>query len=324
MDAITSLRFIQSLSGFTQTALARELGVSFVTLNRWINGKARPSKDALRRIDRLLAAYSGVPALPPDVLTAKKAILENKSRSAEQVVSTILKNPDIHDELVLVLTYNTNQIEGSTLTQEETAVVLFQNGTVPRKTLAEQLEAKNHQTAMEHLFRRLAEGALLDETFILTLHGVLMNGLREDAGMYRRHGVRIVGANIATANHLKVPQQMGDLIVEINRPRPDVVAHVAEVHSRFEQIHPFSDGNGRIGRLLIHAMLLRRNVAPAVIRREKKRAYYATLNTAQRIGDHGGLEDFLCDAIFDGWRILERKDISTEKASARRNRGNAS
>ena len=224
------------------------------------------------------------------------------------ICTSILDNPDIHDEFVLVLTYNTNQIEGNTLTQEETAVVLFQNGTVPRRTLAEQLEAKNHQAALGYLFRHLAESRIIDEECILKLHAILMNGLRDDAGMYRRHGVRIVGADIATANHLKIPELTRSLVTDINRTHADVISHATAIHSRFEQIHPFSDGNGRVGRLLIHAMLLGRNMPPAVIRRQKKRSYYSTLNKAQRSGDHEGLEDFLCDATLDGWRILTRAD----------------
>jgi Fic family protein len=89
----------------------------------------------------------------------------------------------------------------------------------------------------------------------------------------------------------------------------DVIASSADVHSRLEQIHPFSDGNGRIGRLLMGAMLLKNNMAPAVIRQERKRLYYAYLYKAQTEGDPSQLEDFLCDAVMDGFKILERADI---------------
>ena len=245
--------------------------------------------------------------MPSDGLAMMKAVLDRKSKETADVLKVILGNPDIHDEFVLTLTYNTNQIEGSTLTEEETAVVLFQNGIVPRKTLAEQIEAKNHQAALEFLFRRLSQDQGIDEELILKLHGIVMNGLRDDAGMYKQHGVRIVGANIATANYLKIPDLMKRLVSEIAGPGTDVIAHAAAIHSSFEQIHPFGDGNGRVGRLLIHAMLLQRNFPPAVIRREDKRAYYAALNTAQRYEEMADLEEFLCDATLDGWRVLDRK-----------------
>jgi len=76
----------------------------------------------------------------------------------------------------------------------------------------------------------------------------------------------------------------------------NIIKAAAAVHSRFEQIHPFSDANGRIGRLLLHAMLLRENLPPAVIRRQRKRAYYPSLNKAQRYGDTSALVPLRCSA----------------------------
>ena len=303
----TRLRLLQDLSGLTQTELARRLDVSFVTLNRWANGRATPRHAALARIDRLLQEYLGTTAVIEDPLTAKKAALRHRAQTSPNMLKTILRHQDILDEFVLRLTYTSNRIEGSTLTEAETAAVLFDGSAVPRRALSDQIAAKNHQAALMALFLHLDLKGGIDEALVLRLHGMLMNGLQEDAGRYRRHGVRIVGANIPTANFLSVPQKTADLISDFQQRRDDAIRQAAEVHARFEQIHPFSDGNGRVGRLLLHAMLFRENLPPAVIRPERKRLYYAALNEAQRGGGTVRLEALFCDGILEGSRIMGRE-----------------
>ena len=307
MTLPNKLKTIQRLSGYSQTELALKLGVTFVALNRWMNGKAVPRERAQERIDALYREYTGLKVIPEQELEAKKNILLLKAKREGSVLRAILDHPDIRDQFVLTLTYSSNAIEGSTLTEAETAVVLFHDATLSDKTLTEQLEAKNHQTALLHLFDHLSMKKRLDEELVVQLHGMLMNGIRPDAGNYRRHGVRIVGADLPTANHLKVPILMDALCRDFSLLPEDIIQHTANIHARFEQTHPFSDGNGRIGRLLIHAMLLQKNLPPAVIRPEQKRLYYSFLNTAQKKGDTSAFQDFLCDAILDGWDILKRQ-----------------
>lgn len=132
------------------------------------------------------------------------------------------------------LTYNTNKIEGSTLTEDETASILFENISLKNKSLIEQLEAKNHQTAFVFMFDSLRKKNSIDKDLILRLHAILMNSIRTDAGFYRTHGVRIIGSNIATANYLKVPVLIDELIKDINKDSKDVIAHVADIHARFD------------------------------------------------------------------------------------------
>lgn len=106
----------------------------------------------------------------------------------------IIKNPDIQNEIILKLTYHTNKIEGSTLSEAETASIIFDNVSIPNKTLIEQLEAKNHQTAVIKMFDFISQNKKIDENFILKIHSILMNGIISNAGSYRNHTVRIVGA----------------------------------------------------------------------------------------------------------------------------------
>lgn len=305
LTVVQKLRLIQRLSGLTQEKLARKLAVSFVAFNSWINARSIPRKQAQERIDDLYREHTGEKIIPENILKAKKQIIFTKTKKHKNMLKIILNNLEIYDQFILALTYHTNKIEGSTLSEAETADVLFRNIALPNKDLIEQMEAKNHQTALQYLLKNLTRSKKIDENLILKLHAILMNGIRQDAGLYRRHGVRIVGANMPTANYLKVPVLMTALIQDIDLRKKDVVSHISEIHSSFEKIHPFSDGNGRIGRLIIQAMALRKNLPPVIIRQEKKRFYYAYLNRSQKTGDMSLLEDFICDAVLEGFEMLK-------------------
>lgn len=307
MTIAQKLKIIQQVSGLSQEKLAKRLKVSFVSLNRWIGGRAVPRERAQASIDTLYRECTGLKTIHENVLESKKAVLLSRAKRSKNILKTIFGYPDIQDQFLLTLTYTSNSIEGSTLTEAETAAVIFDHVTLPDKTLIEQLEARNHQAALKYLFRHLSEDGRLNEALVLKLHGIMMNGIRDDAGFYRRHAVRIVGADIPTANYMKVPVLMEELLRGLRKTSRDILEEIAAFHAHFEQIHPFSDGNGRVGRLLMHAMLLKHNFPPAVIRPENKRAYYAALNTAQRNGELALLQDFLCDGVIEGWGIVGRK-----------------
>lgn len=308
MNIKEKLKIIQDVSGLTQTEIAAKIGVSFVAFNNWWNEKSLPRKKHQLFIDNLYKEYTGQNDIPETVLTAKKELIAMESKEYKNILDVILKNSDIFDQFLLSLTYNSNKIEGSTLSEDETADIIFNNKSIPNKSVIEHLEVKNHQAVLRYLFNHLKDAKKINEELILKLHGILMNGIRDDAGSYRRHSVRIVGSNVPTANFLKVPVLMKDIIADINKKQKDNIAHVSNIHARFEQIHPFSDGNGRIGRLILTAMLLMGNIAPLIIRQEEKRIYYTCLRRAQLKSDFTQLEDFVCDAIMIGFGILGRKN----------------
>lgn len=307
MNIKEKLKIIQDVSGLTQTEIANKIGVSFVAFNNWWNEKSIPRKKQELIIDELYKEYTGQNIIPESVLAAKKELIAKESKKYKNILGVILKNSDIYDQFLLSLTYNSNKIEGSTLSEDETADIMFNNKSIPNKSIIEQLEVKNHQAALQYLFTYLESAKKINEELILKLHSILMNSIRDDAGLYRNHGVRIVGSNVPTANYLKVSVLMKEIIKEINRKQKDNVAHVSNIHARFEQIHPFSDGNGRIGRLILVAMLLQKNIAPATIKQEGKRLYYTCLRRAQLQEDFTQLEDFICGAIMTGFDIVSRK-----------------
>lgn len=302
------LEVIQKRLGLTQTKLAEKFDVSFVAFNSWWTGKSTPRPKALAAIEELFLEVTGQKIIPAEQLVAKKQELRQKSGQHKRVISEILDNPDVRDQFILKLTYHSNRIEGSTLSEPDTAAILFDNAALPDKSLIEQLEAKNHQTVLNYMFDHALKHEVINGNFVLKLHGMLMNGIKPDAGSYRNHAVRIRGVDLPTANYAKVPYLMSPVIIDAAKNTKDIIQLSASIHSRFENIHPFSDGNGRVGRLLMSAMLLRANFAPAIIRAGQKQLYYAYLYKAQTKDDLSQLEDFLCGAVMDGFRILERQD----------------
>lgn len=309
MDTRQKLETIQKRLGVTQTALALKFGVSFTAFNSWWTGKSKPRPKKQAAIDELYLEVTGEKVIPADQLNQKKRALQHRSSEHTSVIKEILDNPDIRDQYILKLTYHSNSIEGSTLSEPDTAAILFDNVALPNKSLTEHLEAKNHQTALNYLFNHVAKKEKLDEAFVQKLHSILMSGVRADAGIYRDHAVRIIGVSLPTANHVSIPKLVPEVMALAVKKDTDIVGLSARVHSTFEQIHPFGDGNGRVGRLLMNAMLLNANHAPAIIRQEQKQLYYTYLYKAQTKEDHSQLEDFLCEAVIDGFTILERTDI---------------
>jgi len=303
------LEIIQKRTGLTQTKLAEKFGVSFVAFNGWWTGKSVPHLKTQSVIEDLFLEVTGQKVIPKEKLSEKKEILLQKAGLHKNVVNEIVSNPDIHDRFVLSITYNSNKIEGSTLTEPDTAAVIFNNIALPNKSLTEQLEAKNHQTALNFLFEHILKKEKIDEALILKLHSILMNGIRPDAGKYRNHAVRILGVDLPTANYISISKLIPDLVFLAEKQTKDVIAVSSQIHSSFEQIHPFSDGNGRVGRLLIHAMLLKNNFAPAIIEETQKQFYYAYLYKAQMKNDSSQLENFLCDAVANGFKFLERENV---------------
>lgn len=300
------LKILQNITGLTQTQLAEKIGVSFVAFNNWWTGKSSPRKKQEAAIDELYKKYTGQKLIPESVLLAKKELIITQAKKYPNILKAIISETDIYEQLILSLTYNSNKIEGSTLSEGETAAIM-NNVAVPNKSIIEHLEVKNHQTALQYLFKHLENKKPVNEELILKLHSILMNGIKIDAGNFRMHAVRIVGSFVPTANHLKVPSLMKGIGLEVAQKDKDVIRQATVVHAKFEKIHPFSDGNGRIGRLIMAAMLLRGNIAPAVIKQESRIIYYNYLSKAQLEEEYSPLEDFICDSIMTGYDIVDRK-----------------
>ncbi len=315
MDIQEKLCLLQEISGRTQTELAKEIGVSFVAFNNWWTGKAVPRTSALQKIANLLASYGVVSDVNQSASLAKKELVVSLSKKHKNILKKLLSRTDLVDELSLQITYNSNAIEGSTLSVEDTANIIFENKTLRNKTVNEQLEAKNHDKAFRYLLAYLAKGKVISESLAKELHRILMAGIRDDAGSYRFHPVRIVGSYVPTANYMKVPDLMKKLFAK--KALLDAIIFSADFHAKFEQIHPFGDGNGRTGRLILIGQLLERNIAPAIITKKTRKAYYHSLKRAQLDEIFDPIREYICDSIIRGiesWS-MRNKNIELDKLS---------
>jgi Fic family protein len=191
----------------------------------------------------------------------------------------------IKESLSIEWTYNSNSIEGNTLSLRETQMVLQEGITIKGKSLREHFEAKNHEKAIDHLYEIANEGYTLRSIDILTLHGFILRSIEDDhAGRLRNAGVRISGANFVPPNAQKVSGMLDELINFINsNPLGLNDIELATVfHHKLVWIHPFFDCNGRTVRLAMNLLLMRRGFPPAIILKNDRKKYYDALNQANK------------------------------------------
>jgi len=303
MNYQEQLTAILKASDWSQEQLARALDVSFVTLNSWINGRSEPRAKAITRIQILYLDTVGV----ADVDLSSLKIKKNEALKLRLTAKQLLGDAKLLDKLTLHLTYHTNTIEGSTMTLSDVEDVIFEHKVLTNRTSIEQTEARNHQAALYWLIEQLAERGedfSVNEELILGLHLRLMNGIIGDAGRYRSHAVRIMGAHVPLANYLKVPQLISQLTYSVQKTDSDIIMTMAKNHAIFEKIHPFSDGNGRTGRLIMLAQALKARYMPPLIAKERKHAYYKYLETAQLYEAYEPLELFVAKSMMYANELL--------------------
>ena len=192
----------------------------------------------------------------------------------------------LREEFTIEYTHESNAIEGNTLTLSETALVL-QGVTIDRKPLKDHLEAVGHRDAFNYLCNRVSDDAGLDEWFIRELHSLVLADRPEDRGAYRRIQVQIIGAAHVPPDPLAVPEEMRRLLSRLNASRRHPVEKAALFHILFEAVHPFVDGNGRTGRLLLNFMLMKNGYPPINIKFADRRRYYDAFTAYHREGDGG-------------------------------------
>ena len=196
--------------------------------------------------------------------------------------------------------YNSNAIENSTLTLEETERILLEQMLSRNVSVREVFEAKNLARVMEFK-RNKVKDSELNNDLILLFHQMLMGGIDDAiAGRFRRRGEYVrVGAHIAPAPE-QVERMMGDILVEYSSDLDSYfLDKIARLHLDFEVIHPFCDGNGRIGRVLINFQLLKLGLPRVIIRDSEKKTYYRAFRDYEDLRRTRTMESMLALALVE-------------------------
>lgn len=278
----------------SRSELARRLEVSYKTVYRWLDKGVLPHPAQSRDIDQLFKEYVDL-----------RVIIEELHRKVKDPLKILNKDKNIRDKFLLETTYNSNAIEGSRMTIKETEMA-FEGKKVRGKEMFEVFEAVNHKNAMEFLLDSVRPDFEIDQKYILRLHEIVMYNFNNKLpGKYRTGHVNLINVDIKLPNSQEVPLRMGKFIKNINNYKEnDLIGKIAMDHYEFEAIHPFFDGNGRVGRLIMITQLLSKGFAPAIIQVDDRYKYYAAMSKAD-LGDYKNIIQMTCDSIIKGYELLE-------------------
>lgn len=202
-----------------------------------------------------------------DMIDRKKKELDTKRPLTEGEVARL------NEEFIVEYTYNSNAIEGNTLTLRETDMVL-RGLTIDKKPLKDHLEAVGHKEAFEFVSELVKDNIQMSERIIKQIHYLVLADKKDDRGVYRRVPVRIMGAQNEPVQPYLIQPKMEQLMVDFAESTEHIVTKLARFHIEFESIHPFIDGNGRTGRLLVNLELMKAGFPPIDIKFTDRILYY--------------------------------------------------
>jgi len=327
----TLLKNAREQKGLKTREVAQLLGIDQALISKFESGTRKPTREQISKLSQLLEInfetlmiawlkekilYEigddefALKALKvaEDEIKYNKAISNLKiSTSLEKILKEIdiLKDKldtyrkfdsyKIKQALELEYTFESNRIEGNTMTLRETDMVINEGLTISGKSMREHLEAINHQEAIGFIKDLMQKSNALNERDLLSIHNLILRGIiPEDAGRYRKVQVMIQGSTHMPPQPLMVAQEMEEYFIwyEINKNKLHPIILAAEMHERLVTIHPFIDGNGRTSRLIMNLILMQKGYLIANIKGdyENRMQYYQSLEKAQTKKDK---EDFL-------------------------------
>ena len=207
----------------------------------------------------------------------------------------------LNEEFIVEYTYNSNAIEGNTLTLRETDLVL-RGLTIAQKPLKDHMEAVGHKEAFDYISQLVKEKVPISESIIKQIHFLVLANKRDDRGVYRRVPVRIMGAQHEPVQPYLIEPKMEQLLIDFAESKEHIITKLARFHIEFEEIHPFIDGNGRTGRLLVNLELMKAGYPPIDIKFSDRIAYYNAFDEYHVKNNLSAME-----SIFAGY-VNERLD----------------
>ncbi|MCD0464833.1 Fic family protein [Flavobacterium sp. ENC] len=327
----TLLKNAREQKGLKTREVAQILGIDQALISKFESGTRKPTKGQISKLSQLLEIdYETlmIAWLKEKILyeigddefalkalmVAEQEIKYNRTVSKLKISATLenlLKEIDllkakldnyrqfdsyrITQALELEYTFESNRIEGNTMTLRETDMVINEGLTISGKSMREHLEAINHQEAIGFIKDLMQRNVSLNERDLLSIHNLILRGIiPEDAGRYRKVQVMIKGSSHMPPQPYMVSKAMEDYFIwyEINKNKLHPVILAAEMHERLVTIHPFIDGNGRTSRLVMNLILLQKGYIIANIKGDydSRMQYYQSLETAQTKNNK---EDFL-------------------------------
>lgn len=206
----------------------------------------------------------------------------------------------LREMFIVEHTYNSNAIEGNTLTLQETGLVL-QGITIDRKPLKDHLEAVGYKEAFEYVEQLAKEQNPLTDYEIRAMHSLVLADRKEDRGQWRRVPVRIVGATTTPVQPYQIEPMISALLADMNTVyrKLHVVEQAALFHLRFESIHPFIDGNGRTGRLVMNPQLIQAGYPPINVKFTDRRRYYEAFDSYVTTGSPEAMVTLIAEYLVE-------------------------
>ena len=340
----TLLKNAREQKGFKTREVAHLLGIDQALISKFENGSRKPTKDQIIKLAYLLEidfetlmiawfkekilyeigqdefALKAMNMVREEIENSYVAVKKSISKNLKSILYEIdsLKTKldqfrqfdsyRIAQALELEYTFESNRIEGNTMTLRETDLVINEGLTISGKSMREHLEVINHQEAIAYIKHLMDKNTTLNEREVLSIHNLILRGINpEDAGRYRHVQEMIEGSSYMPPQPFMVSKEMEGFFIwyETHKNSLHPIVLAAELHERLVTIHPFIDGNGRTSRLVMNLILLQNGYVIANIKGnyDSRIKYYNALETAQTKNNK---EDFLLFIAQNEKESLER------------------